>query len=42
MTVVGFCTSEIGATKALRYIFIPSQYNPCVPLEKEQPCWATK
>ncbi|WP_346239102.1 gluconate 2-dehydrogenase subunit 3 family protein [Niabella insulamsoli] len=42
LTVVGFCSSEVGATAALRYDFIPTEYKPCIPLEKNQPGWATK
>lgn len=42
LTVIGYCTSEIGATKGLSYIDIPVHYLPCIPLEKEQKCWATK
>jgi hypothetical protein len=42
LTVVGYCTSEIGATKGLVYDDIPVHYLPCVPLEKNQKSWATK
>ncbi|MGC4234972.1 MAG: gluconate 2-dehydrogenase subunit 3 family protein [Niabella sp.] len=42
LTVTGYCTSEAGATKGLAYIDIPGHFNPCIPLEKGQRCWATK
>ncbi|GAB3430126.1 hypothetical protein GCM10027516_37930 [Niabella aquatica] len=42
LTVTGYCTSETGATKGLAYIDIPGHFNPCIPLEKGQRCWATK
>lgn len=42
LAVTGYCTSEIGATKGLAYIDIPGHFNPCIPLEKGQRCWATK
>jgi hypothetical protein len=41
MTLTGYFTSEIGATKALNYIHIPGKYQGCVPLEKGQKAWAT-
>ncbi len=42
LTVIGYCTSEVGATKGLAYDFIPVVYEPCVPLLKSQKSWATK
>ncbi len=42
LTVIGFCTSKVGATKALAYDFIPIDYQACVPLKKGQKSWATK
>lgn len=41
LTVVGFCTSEIGATQALAYDYIPVYYQACIPLLKGQKSWAT-
>jgi hypothetical protein len=41
LTVIGFCTSEIGATKALAYDYVPVNYLACVPLLKGQKSWAT-
>ena len=41
LTLLGYFTSEIGATQALSYIEVPGRYDGCVPLEKEQKAWAT-
>lgn len=40
-TVLGFCTSEAGATKALAYDPVPGDYRGCVPLRAGQKGWAT-
>jgi len=42
LTVEGYCTSQIGATKAFVYDYIPGSYDSCVPLTKNQHSWATK
>lgn len=42
LTAIGFCTSELGATRALAYDFIPVNYNACIALQKDQKSWATK
>lgn len=34
LTVLGYFTSEIGATKALRYVETPGRYDPCVDYKK--------
>ena len=43
LTIVGYYTSEYGATQALQYQPIPVEYNGCVPLEKagNGKTWAT-
>ncbi len=41
-TAIAYCTSEIGATRALAYDHIPAKYAPCIPLTKGQRSWATK
>jgi glucoside 3-dehydrogenase (cytochrome c) hitch-hiker subunit len=40
-TVLGYCTSEIGATRALAYAHVPGDYRGCVPLGPRQKGWAT-
>lgn len=42
LTVIGFCTSKIGATEALAYDVIPNHYQGCVLLLPGQKSWATK
>jgi hypothetical protein len=34
LTLLGFFTSEVGATKAVRYIPVPGRYEGCVPYKK--------
>jgi hypothetical protein len=41
LTLLGYFTSEIGATKALRYIESPGRYDGCVPYKKGDKAWAT-
>jgi hypothetical protein len=40
LTVAGYFTSEIGATKALAYLPIPGRFAGDVPLEPGQKTWA--
>jgi hypothetical protein len=41
-TVIGYCTSELGATRGLAYDFIPGiQFQGCLPLQPGQRAWAT-
>jgi Gluconate 2-dehydrogenase subunit 3 len=40
LTVTGYFTSEIGATKALNYVAIPGKFQGCVPYTKGQKAWA--
>lgn len=41
LTCLGYYTSEIGATQALRYVHIPGRYEACIPLQPGQKAWAT-
>ncbi|MFT4092678.1 MAG: gluconate 2-dehydrogenase subunit 3 family protein [Niabella sp.] len=41
LTLLGFFTSEPGATKALRYAAVPGKYDPCIPYQKGDRGWAT-
>ncbi|GAB3242297.1 gluconate 2-dehydrogenase subunit 3 family protein [Hymenobacter seoulensis] len=41
LTLLGFFTSEVGATKALRYLPVPGKYEGCVPYKKGDRAWAT-
>jgi Gluconate 2-dehydrogenase subunit 3 len=40
-TVIGYFTSEQGATTALRYSLVPSKYEACVPYSNGEKAWAT-
>ncbi len=41
LTLIGFFTSEIGATKVLRYVAVPGKYDGCVSYKKGDRAWAT-
>ena len=41
MTLWGYFTSEIGATKALRYVAVPGKYEGCIDYKKGDKAWAT-
>ncbi|HEV8515291.1 MAG TPA: gluconate 2-dehydrogenase subunit 3 family protein [Cyclobacteriaceae bacterium] len=40
LTLLGFFTSEAGATQVLQYNQVPGPYHGCVPLEKVGKAWA--
>lgn len=40
LTLLGYFTSEIGATKALRYVETPGKYEGCIPYTKGEKAWA--
>lgn len=42
LTIDGYCTSQLGATQGLAYDFIPSTFQACIPLGRNQHSWATK
>lgn len=41
LTILGFFTSEIGATQVLQYNPIPGSYKGCVPYDEIGKTWAT-
>jgi hypothetical protein len=41
LTINGYFTSEIGATKARRYEAIPTRYHGCISYKKGDHAWAT-
>lgn len=41
LTLLGYFTSEIGSTKALRYVESPGRYEGCTPYKKGDKAWAT-
>ena len=40
LTLWGYFTSEIGATKALRYVEVPGRYEGCITYNKGDKAWA--
>jgi hypothetical protein len=40
LTLLGYFTSEVGATKALRYVAVPGSYNGDLPYKKGDKAWA--
>jgi hypothetical protein len=41
-TVIGFCTSRLGATQALHYESVPGRFENVGPIDSFQRSWATK
>ena len=41
LTLSGFFTSEVGATKALRYVAVPGKFVGSYPYKKGDKAWAT-
>jgi len=41
LTLLGYFTSEIGATQALRYLPVPGRYDGNLPYKKGDRAWAT-
>ena len=41
LTMLGFFSSEPGATKTLEYIAIPGHFDGCIDLKPDQKTWAT-
>jgi len=41
LTLWGYFTSELGATKALRYVAVPGRYEGCIDYKKGEKAWAT-
>ena len=42
LTLLGYFTSEIGATQAMAYEAVPGGYRGCVDLKPGQKAWATR
>jgi hypothetical protein len=41
LTLSGYFTSEVGATKALRYVAVPGKFEGSYPYKKGDKAWAT-
>jgi hypothetical protein len=40
LAMLGYFTSEIGYTKAMRYVESPGRYEPCAPYQAGEKAWA--
>ncbi|HEV8381332.1 MAG TPA: gluconate 2-dehydrogenase subunit 3 family protein [Gemmatimonadales bacterium] len=40
LTLLGYFTSEIGCTQAMRYRETPGRFDPCVPYRPGETTWA--
>jgi len=40
LALLGYFTSEIGCTQAMRYIESPGRFDPCIPYAAGEPAWA--
>jgi hypothetical protein len=40
LTLLGFFTSEVGMTKAMRYAETPGRFDPCIPHAPGETIWA--
>lgn len=40
LALLGYFTSEIGYTQAMRYVETPGRFEPCVPYEPGEKAWA--
>lgn len=40
-TIIGYCTSELGANQSLAYDYVPGAFNGCLPYVNGQKSWAT-
>jgi hypothetical protein len=41
LTLLGYFTSEVGCTQALRYVETPGRFDPCLPYTPGEPAWAS-
>ena len=41
LALLGYFTSEIGCTQALRYVESPGRFDPCLPYTAGEPAWAS-
>jgi Gluconate 2-dehydrogenase subunit 3 len=41
LIVIGYYTSEIGASEELRYILVPGRFDPDVPLQQGDRAWSS-
>jgi Gluconate 2-dehydrogenase subunit 3 len=40
LALLGYFTSELGCTQAMRYVESPGRFDPCIPYTPGEPAWA--
>jgi glucoside 3-dehydrogenase (cytochrome c) hitch-hiker subunit len=40
LALLGYFTSKVGCTQALRYVESPGRFDPCIPYAPGEPAWA--
>lgn len=40
LALLGYFTSQVGCTEAMRYVESPGRFDPCIPYIPGQPAWA--
>jgi hypothetical protein len=40
LALLGYFTSEVGCTEAMRYVESPGRFDPCIPCIPGEPAWA--
>jgi hypothetical protein len=40
LALLGYFTSKIGYTQAMRYVEAPGRFDPCIPYTPGEPAWA--
>jgi hypothetical protein len=40
LALLGYFTSRVGCTQALRYVESPGRFDPCIPYAPGEPAWA--
>jgi hypothetical protein len=40
LALLGYFTSELGCTQAMRYVESPGRFDPCIPYTAGEPAWA--
>jgi hypothetical protein len=41
LALLGYFTSEIGCTQAMRFVETPGRFDPCIPYTSGEPAWAS-
>jgi hypothetical protein len=41
LALLGYFTSEIGCTQAMRYVESPGRFDPCIPYVPGEPAWTS-